>query len=151
MTGPLVQLTWILPIKALTVTLMFNLSPSILARQSWQVQGLEPMLCLEIISRSQVLQALCPQGMDTGWFINSLLEWNRTDKKIVVCAKKKRPKIWTAIRNKSKQTVPYSKDEIVWSSREVLQVAFFRCWEFLMVAFYCCCCCCCSNLNSIFL
>ena len=103
----LVQRTWILPIKALTVTLTFNLSPSILARQSGQVQGLEPMLCLEIISRRQVLQALCPQGMDTGLFINSLLEWNRTDKKIVVCAKKKKvPKIWTAMRNKSKQTVP---------------------------------------------
>ena len=85
----------------------FSLFPSILARQGGQVQGLEPMLCLEIISRRQALQALCPQGMDTGWFINSLLEWNRTDKKIVVCAKKKKvPKIWTAMRNKSKQTVP---------------------------------------------
>lgn len=41
--------------------------------------------------------------MDMGWFINFLLEWNRIDKKIVVCVKKKKVlKIWIVMCNKLK-------------------------------------------------
>ena len=67
----LIQCTRILAIMALTARFVFILRRVIVSRQGGQVFPF-PCRLLDTISK-QALQALCPQTMDTGWFINSWL------------------------------------------------------------------------------